>query len=143
VRCGKIDRDTLGAIVFRDARARAKLNSIVHPAIRGEIARRLAELGASGTPAAIVDAALHAENGEMPPGFEALILVTCPVEERIRRLVELRGVTQEAATARINSQTPPELKAPLARWVIHNDGAIDALNAQVDEIAEEILNDGN
>jgi dephospho-CoA kinase len=141
VRCGKIDRDALGAIVFRDDEARIRLNGIVHPAIRAEIAARLAALGEAGTSAAIVDAALHAENGQMPPGFEALILVTCPAEERQRRLVENRAMTPEAAMDRINAQLPPESKAPLARWIVDNSGSLEALYAQVDRIAAEIQRD--
>ena len=137
---GKIDREKLGAVVFGDESARQRLNGIVHPAIRAEIGQRLMRLAAKGHRAAIVDAALHAENGELSPGFEALILVDCPADIRRRRLVETRGMSTEEAAARIASQTPPEKKAALAKWIVHNDGTIEDLRAQVDQIADEILN---
>ncbi len=137
--CGRIDREKLGAAVFGDDAARQRLNEIVHPAIRAEIAQRLAQLAEEGARAAIVDAALHAENGQLAPGFEGLILIDCPVEVRVRRLIENRGMTMADANARIAAQTPPEKKAALARWIVRNDGTLDELHAQVDPIADEIL----
>ena len=137
--CGKIDREKLGAVVFDDEDARLRLNELVHPAVREEIARRLAELMNQEYSAAIVDAALHAENGELPPGFETLIIVDCPVKERLRRMTENRKMTEKEAMSRISSQTPPEKKIPLARWIIENDRDLAHLHAQVDTIAQEIL----
>ena len=137
---GKIDRAKLGAVVFRDPDALRRLNGLVHPAVRLEIAKRIAAHAEAGKDRVIVEAALHAENGEMPPGMEGLILVTCPHEERVRRLVEGRGMDREEAERRIAAQTPPEKKRKLARWVIDNSGTPGELKRQVVAVAGELKN---
>ncbi|HPO12186.1 MAG TPA: dephospho-CoA kinase [Candidatus Hydrogenedentes bacterium] len=136
--CGKIDREKLSAVVFRDADARMKLNAVVHPAIFEEIARRCAALEAEGRHAVIIDAALLGEGGVREPWLKGFILVVCPEAERIRRLTAMRGIDEEEVKRRIAAQTPPESKRALADWVINNDGSIEALHAQVDAIAEAI-----
>jgi dephospho-CoA kinase len=134
---GRIDRARLAPLVFGNPEALARLNAMVHPAVQLEIAQRLAEISQS-SPVAIVDAALHAENGKLSDGMSGLILVHAPEEQRIERMIEHRGLTREEAERRIASQTPPERKMPLATWVIENSGTIEELRRQVEAIAEEI-----
>jgi dephospho-CoA kinase len=47
-------------------------------------------------------------------------------------------MSEADARARIASQSPPERKAPLAKWIIHNDGDLDHLQAQVEQVAGEL-----
>lgn len=136
---GAIDRSKLGTQVFRDDDARRKLNSIVHPAIGMAIAMRCAALAVTHE-LAIIDAALIAENGKKEDYLSGLILVLCPDDLRVERLVAHRGIDDAEARRRIAAQTPPEKKLALADWVIDNSGGIDALHARVDEIAEELKN---
>lgn len=140
---GKIDRAKLGAVVFRDPDALRRLNGLVHPAVRQEIAQRIAAHAQAGQDSVIVEAALHAENGELPPGMEGLILVTCPHEERVRRLMQDRGMDREEAERRIAAQTPPEEKRKLARWVIDNSGTRSDLKRQVTAVAGELKHGQN
>lgn len=139
---GSIDREKLGAVVFRDAEARQKLNAIIHPAIRQEIARRCGELIQDGHEIILIDAALIAENGQLDEFMAGLIVVTCPEEIRVKRLVQHRGITEDEARRRIAAQTPPEKKIPLADWVIENSGTIEVLEAQVDRVSEELQGHG-
>jgi len=134
---GAIDRTKLGAQVFRNDEARKKLNSIVHPAIGMAIAMRCAAL-AEQSERVIIDAALIAENGKKEDYLSGLILVLCPDNLRVQRLVAHRGIDEAEARRRIAAQTPPEKKLALADWVIDNSGGIDALHARIDEIAEEL-----
>lgn len=135
---GRIDREKLGAIVFEDAAALEQLNALVHPAVGLEMAARTQALEKEGHNAVIIEAALHAEDGKLREGMEGLILVMCPEAERIRRLLEDRDMTEEEAKNRIASQSPPEKKRRLARWVIMNDKDIAHLHAQVDAIVGEL-----
>ncbi len=135
---GKIDRKRLAAHVFSNAAALQRLNGLVHPAVLREIARRTAELAQAGNPVALIEAALHAEDGRVQEWMAGLILVECPVETRVRRLVEKRGMTEADARARIAAQTPPEKKGPLARWIIRNDAGLDHLRAEVERVAREL-----
>lgn len=134
---GIIDREKLGLVVFSDPEARMKLNGIVHPAIGRETAARFAAFAEEGHPVAVYDAPLLAEDGTLRGGFDGLIVVLCPREVRLKRLIETRGMSEEEANRRIDAQTPPEEKVRLAQWVIHNTGSIDDLRAEVDAIVEE------
>lgn len=135
---GRIDRAALGAVVFRDEAKRKLLNSLVHPAIRSEIAARCAGHFAAGRRHVIVDAALLAENGVRDAWLERLILVLCRAEERKRRLVAYRGMDPAEAERRIAAQTPPESKRDAADWIVDNHGTIEALHDRVDRIAEAL-----
>lgn len=135
---GKIDRAKLGALVFDAPEELARLNAMVHPAVQLEIAQRLADLSDEHD-VAIIDAALHAENGELGPGIEGLILVHTSEEERLRRLVEHRNLTRNDAEQRVSAQTRPERKMHLATWIIENDGSIEDLHEQVEAVARELL----
>ena len=141
VSCGRIDKERLAGIVFADAQARQKLNAIMHPVIKGIIAERCAALAAEGHNAVVVEAAIMAEGGKLEEWLDGLILVTCPREMRLSRLTEHRGMGPEEARCRIEAQTLPEGKTPLADWIIENDGTLEELHARTDEIAEEILSD--
>ncbi len=140
---GAIDRAKLGARVFRDADARGRLNAIVHPAIGTAIATRCAALAEEGHDAAIIDAALLAENGKKDDYLSGLIVVTCPLDLRVRRLTALRRIDEPEARRRIAAQTPPERKLAIADWVIDNSGSKEELRARVDAIAGEFAKHGH
>jgi dephospho-CoA kinase len=139
---GGIDREKLGDLVFRDAEARKRLNAILHPAIRQEIAKRCGTHLEEGHETILIDAALIAENGRLDEFFTGLIVVNCPEDIRRKRLVAMRGLSEEEARRRIASQAPPEKKFPLADWVIENSGTIEALKAEVGRVSEELSGHG-
>lgn len=135
---GAVDRAKLADWVFGDPEALRKLNAIVHPRIMQVIAGRLASLAGAGHAAAVVDAALIAEDGKRDVWLDGLIVVTCREDIRLDRLVRLRGMDIEQARKRIAAQTPAEKKVPLADWVIVNEGSLETLWVRVDEIAAAI-----
>jgi len=139
---GRIDREKLGARVFRAEEARRRLNAILHPAIRMEVARRCANLAQEGQEMVLVDAALIAENGRKDEYLSGLIVVNCPEDLRVKRLVEARGIDEMEARRRVAAQVPPEKKIPIADWVIENSGTIEALDAEVERVAEELERHG-
>ena len=133
---GSIDRARIAARAFADPEARRQLNAITHPAIFAEIGRRCVELAEQGAQTVIVEAALIGENGVVNPLFEGLILVSCPVQERLRRLTEVRGMDPAEAERRIAAQSDPEAKRAAAKWVIDNGGDLENLQEQVDAIID-------
>lgn len=135
---GRIDRKRLGAKVFGDAAALKRLNALVHPAMIREIAARCAALGEARHDAMIIDAALLGDQGKLDPWISGLVLVSCPAEERVRRLVLYRGFTEEEALGRVAAQVDPESKRPLATWIIENTGSLGALHREVDRVCGEI-----
>jgi len=138
---GTIDREKLGALVFRDKIAREKLNGIVHPAIRLEMANRCAQFAEAGHDIAIIDAALLGENGKLDDYFAGLILVLAPVETRVARLTGPREIAEDEARRRIAAQSPPEDKVELARWVVENTSSLEELHEQIERITGELKQD--
>ena len=136
---GELDRAALASLVFADESARARLNAIVHPAVRAESARqREAAVQKLGEGAVIVeDIPLLAETGQAAD-FEAVIVVEAQHEERLRRLVEVRGMSEADARARIAAQASDEQRRAIATWVIDNSGSLERTAAQVREVFTKI-----
>ena len=136
---GTIDRRALGALVFADPAKRDLLNSIVHPEVRRRIEAWLAESAAS-EPAgiAVVQAALMVESGSYRL-YDRIIVVTCPPEMQLARLVSRDGSSKEHARTRILSQMPQEEKARYAHYRIDTAGGFDATRDQTVRIYRRLL----
>lgn len=121
---GSLDRATLASIVFTDAGQRERLNRIVHPRVR----RMAREIVAQAGPDVVVvqDVPLLVETGQAE-AFDLVLVVQAPREERIRRMVEGRGMSVEDAEARIAAQATDEQRAAVADVVIVNDGDLERL----------------
>ncbi|MFD4960983.1 dephospho-CoA kinase [Microbacterium sp. NPDC058389] len=131
---GSLDRAALGAQVFGDEAAIARLNAIVHPAVRTESARRFAEAFAAEPGAVVVyDVPLLVEARVDDP-WELIVVAHAPADVRERRLVELRGLTPGEAAARLASQVPDEARLRIADVVIETAGTVDDTLRQVDEL---------
>jgi dephospho-CoA kinase len=131
---GSLDREAVAAIVFNDDEARTRLNGIVHPLIGERVVELLAEYEAADPDGVLLnDVPLIAEAG-VAERYEVIIVVDAPVETQLDRLVRLRGMTREAAQARIDVQASREQRLALADYVITNDGDLDALDRQVTEV---------
>ena len=128
---GSLDRAALGEIVFSDPVRRAALEKIVHP----YVGRRSAELMAAAPADAVVvyEVPLLVENG-LQDTFDVVVVVDAPDEERLRRLVELRGMPESDARGRMATQALREVRLAVADHVVANDGDLDALRSQVDRI---------
>jgi dephospho-CoA kinase len=131
---GTLDRPALGAIVFQDPDARRDLEAITHPAVRALSARRIAEAGEADPDAVVVyDIPLLVESGRVDE-FERIVVVQAPREERIRRLVELRGMAREEAERRIASQAADEDRLRVADDVIDSGESLASTLAQTDRL---------
>ncbi|MEV4256515.1 dephospho-CoA kinase [Spirillospora sp. NPDC049652] len=128
---GRMDREKVGGIVFADPDRLAALNRIVHPLV-GE---RMQELMDAAPDDAIVvyDVPLLTENG-LAAMYDVVIVVDAPVELQVERLTTLRGMTEDAARARIAAQATREERRAVADHVIDNSGSMDSLDARVAEI---------
>jgi dephospho-CoA kinase len=131
---GSLDREAVAAIVFGDDDALARLNAIVHPLIGERVVELLAEYEAADPDGILInDVPLIAEAG-VAERYQVIVVVDAPVETQLERLVRLRGMTPEAAQARIDVQASREQRLALADHVIVNDGDLESLQAQVDDV---------
>lgn len=131
---GSLDRAALGARVFGDEAAVARLNAIVHPAVRAESSRRFAEAFARDPAAVVVyDVPLLVEARIGDP-WELVIVAHAPADVRRRRLTELRGLAEGDADARIASQASDDDRLAVADVVIDTAGTLDETLRQVDDV---------
>jgi dephospho-CoA kinase len=129
---GALDRERLGAIVFRDPALRAKLNAIVHPLVGGwmRAAERAAADPARDDLIVVHDVPLLAEN-RRAGDFDLVIVVDVPPELQVERLVSQRGMTPDQARARMAAQASRPHRLAVADLVIDNSGSLDDLDRRV------------
>ena len=99
---GSLDRRRLAAIVFNDPSQLARLNALVHPAVRNDFASRAAQ---STSPLFFVESAILQSAG-MDGGLQYVWLVTADPETRIERVMRRNGISRNEVISRIESQTP-------------------------------------
>jgi dephospho-CoA kinase len=128
---GTIDRGRLGARVFADRAELARLNALVHPLIGDEIRRRM-QAAATAHPgrAIVVEAAIMMEAGWR--FFDRIWVVVVRPETAIARVTASRGLSAAEVERRIAAQLSNAERERLADLVIHNDGTLAELRAQVE-----------
>ncbi|NNF37934.1 MAG: dephospho-CoA kinase [Gemmatimonadetes bacterium] len=130
---GGLDRAALRSRVFADAAARRRLEEITHPRIRERVDAWLEEQEAAGATLAVVEIPLLFEVGR-DGAVDHIVFVDAPVEVRLRRLMDGRGLDAEAARAIIDAQGDPVEKRGRSHDVIDNDSTVGALEAAADAL---------
>lgn len=134
---GALNRGELARRAFASKEETAKLNAITHPAIRAESNRQFAEAEARGERAAVYDMPLLVDLG-LDKDMDLTVVVDVDVDERVRRLVESRGLDESDARARIAQQIDDETRRAAADIVIDNNGPLENLAPQVAKLVEKI-----
>ncbi len=127
---GTIDRAKLGAVVYADPEALAKLNAIVHPAVKEYIIRDIEIHRNGNTRFYVIEAALLIEDGYRAICDELWYIFT-DQEERIRRLVAGRGGSREKWERVIANQSPESYYRANCDVVIDNGKDVDHMKDQV------------
>jgi dephospho-CoA kinase len=130
---GTLDRPALAALVFSDDAARADLNKLTHPLVGREMATRMAAQ-ASTDNVVVLDIPLLAERGRGAYPVAGVIVVDCPVDVAVERLVAFRGFTEDDARARVAAQISREERRAIADVVVDNGGPLAELEAQLDDV---------
>lgn len=134
---GSIDRQALGSVVFADPHARARLDSLVHPLVREEEARRAAALAATGCRLLVTDAALLVEAG-VHLRFDRLVVVHCDEAEQLARLRSRDGLDEAAARSRVAAQMPVAEKRAFGHHEVDTSGRLEDTDRAADALAEEL-----
>jgi dephospho-CoA kinase len=133
---GGLDRAALGAMVFGQPSQRERLNAIVHPLVRARAAE-LAE--AAGEDAIVVqDIPLLVETGQSA-SFHLVLVIDAPEEERLRRMMEERGMSESDARSRMGAQASTAERNDAADVVLENTGPREELLSALDRLWEERL----
>ena len=131
---GSLDRAALGALVFDDPQARRDLEAITHPEVRRLSAQAIdAAREADPDGVFVYDIPLLVEADRVRE-WDAIVVVDAPAEERVRRLVGLRGMDEEQAWRRVRSQATDEQRLAVADVVIDASGTVEHTLEQVDAL---------
>jgi len=119
---GSLDRAALGRVVFADPEALARLEAIVHPAVRPVILRRIEAARAGAAPAVVIEAIKLVEGG-LAALCDEVWLVTCDPADQLSRLTA-RGTDHADAELRIAAQSGLVVRlTPQATRVIDTTGS--------------------
>jgi dephospho-CoA kinase len=132
---GTIDRPALAAVAFSDDAARADLNAITHPAIGVAMIGALeaqAETDRIVVLAIPLLTALHRETMKL----DKVVVVDCPTDIALQRLLSQRGMDRADAEARIRAQISREERKENADYVLDNSGDRVSLEAGVADLWE-------
>jgi dephospho-CoA kinase len=129
---GHLKRDELARLVFSDAQARKKLESILHPRIRECWQARVAVWRGENCAVGMVVIPLLFETGA-ETAFDKIICVACsPAGQRER--LQARGWSAEQIQGRIAAQSPIEEKIARSHYVVWTDGSLESHRRQAVEI---------
>lgn len=133
-RNGRLDRKYVASIVFKDKEKLQKLNALVHPAVASDGKKWFEK---QKTKYAIKEAALLVENASYKQ-LDFLIVVTAPVEMRIKRVVKRDKSDYNQVKLRIANQLPEVQKKKVADFIIDNSGDV-SLVSQVWKIHRKLM----
>ncbi len=133
---GVLDRAALRAQVLADDAAMKRLEAIMHPLVRAMEGAFIAEAERAGRRAVLLDIPLLFEVGG-EGRVDKIITVSCPRETQLARVLN-RGVPRAQIEAIIARQMPDAEKRRRADFVVETSGTLEATQAQVARIIEEL-----
>lgn len=117
---GRLNRAHMRERVFSDPEQRRKLEAITHPAIRAELARRSAAAGGDYQ-VHVIPLLVETGRGE---AYDRVLVVDCPEEAQIERLLARDGADREQAEEILAAQASREERLNVAHDVIENTGTL-------------------
>ena len=132
---GALDRPMMRKKVFSNPESRARLEAILHPLIRKELWRRVDE---SDNPVQVLVIPLLVESG-LPDMVDRVLVVDCPRQTQLERLLDRDGETPEQAERILGAQATRKARLAAADDVIDNSGSLAQLAQSVREIYRSYL----
>lgn len=130
-----VRRDALGALVFGDKQALARLEAIVHPAVAAKRAEFLIEHG--GAPMVVFDIPLLFEKGGQE-SVDTVVVVSAPVDVQRQRVLAREGMSPEKFAHILSLQVPDSEKRARADHVIETGTSLAETEAAVADLIERL-----
>jgi dephospho-CoA kinase len=137
VRDGKVDRVRLAAQVLDDPAALKRLEAIVHPLVRAQETRFLADAAARGATVVVLDIPLLFEVGA-ENRVDAVVVVSAPEEMQRERVLTRADMSEGKLDAILAKQTPDEEKRRRAHFVVDSSRGFDSARAQIHGILRAV-----
>jgi dephospho-CoA kinase len=136
------DPKEMSKVVFKNEDNQKKLNSIIHPALRIEMMKRIDKVrNQKKHPIFINDAALIIESGSYEYYHDSgayLILLTTSESIRIKRALSRGNLSEKSIRERMTFQWDDEKKKDYADYTIENNGSVDDLRSAIRFLVKEI-----
>ncbi len=129
---GSLDSARLSGMVFADEGELAKLNAIVHPAVKSYIKEDIARAGDRGEKIYALEAALLIEDGYRDICDE-LWYIFADKKVREKRLMEGRGMTKDRIESVMNSQSQESFYRDNTDWTVDNSGDFQSVCERINE----------
>lgn len=137
---GALDRRRMRDLVFADAEAKQRLESVLHPLIRAESHRRIAAAFAGrSAPYVVLVVPLLVESVGYRERVGRVLVVDCPEATQVARVRQRSALAEDAIRRIMASQIQRESRLAAADDVIDNSGSIAALQQQVRQLHEKYL----
>jgi dephospho-CoA kinase len=130
-----VDRGELAKRVVGDPEALKRLEEIIHPLVRREEVRFLADAERSGVPVAVLDIPLLFETGA-ERRVDAVVVVTAPPDMQRARTFRRPGMTEEKYQALLAKQMPDVEKRRRADFIVDTSQGFDFARRQVHGILQ-------
>jgi len=134
---GSLNRKALGALVFGHDKERKKLEAIIHPLVRAQVAAEKTRLEKMNKAVAFYDVPLLFEK-QMENDFDAVILVSTTPQQQLERLKKRNRLTETEALVRVHSQMALSEKEKKTKYVIRNTQDVAFLHKEVDRVLREL-----
>jgi dephospho-CoA kinase len=133
---GALDRERMRALVFRDPGARRRLEAILHPMIRAESEQRHA---AATSAYVVLMIPLLVESGEPRRRCDRVLVVDCPEDEQVRRVMQRSKLARAEVEAIMATQASRAARLAHADDVVDNGGDPAELEPQVEVLHARYL----
>ena len=128
---GAMDRVKMRELAFRDPAQRKRLESILHPLIREECTRRVAE---ARSPYVILAIPLLVEQGVDRQRYDRVLVVDCREQSQIERVMRRSGLAEAQVRDIMGAQATRAQRLREADDVLDNNGTLDELDARVEAL---------
>jgi dephospho-CoA kinase len=137
---GALDRSKMRSMVFQNHEAKKALEAITHPLIKQETIKLAKQLAEDGFPYLVFVVPLLVESGNWKGQIDHLIVVDCPEEHQIERVMQRSNLSRSEVMRIMKAQATRQKRLAVADTVIENQGKLAELKEAVEQLHQKILN---
>ena len=138
---GWLLRPRMADLVFNDKEQLARLNGIIHPAVRRVLCQKIAAVQAEEPQRVIVVEAALLVEADYLSILNQLWLVWADDDVRLKRVMSRDKLDRQQALARMNNQMPQAQKAKDARYIVHNNNGRGELEQELAQVWQQFCQD--
>ena len=136
---GSLNRSKMRSLVFENPEARKILEAITHPLIREETTRQAVQLVKEGVPYLVFVVPLLIESSTWLGLIDRLVVVDCPEEMQIERVMHRSNLTRNEVERILAAQASRQERLSHADMVIENQDSLVDLATEVQSLHQKIL----